>query len=676
MADGKSPNLDALLGSLQALAAQLKSSHTSYARQLPTTNPDVYWHTVDCNLHTMVGERFLHDEVQTLELADATRVQYLASAPELCFFVDIPRKKGRVSYLYLDRSLQQKEAATFRNVAELVRALDERRAGIVANKDTAKIDVRLTSTLPAEPPIPVEEIAKIRTGMAAAIKGARGKIDVPVGPRSTLRMRPHGDALDALELQKALRLELGSDKVLEVVRLLRGTIDPAELDEFVAPMAARWADAEKKDAASRWLLLAAGELGGTQTASILGRFCFAIRSDSKAHAALSAVLDALGRMGTLVAAHEIFAVATLPSRYTKRRNEAKAVLERIAGRAGVSVETLLVQAVPRDPTKQDRDRVIDVQSRRLERLMVDGLRLPLRRWRTDFFEHPLLLSLCEKLVFSVFDAGALKQSFRPAGGKLLDAQGKELKIDDAAQVGIAHAVELDEARVLAEWNVSAQPFLQLQRPMRKLNERQAKTNLIHDFKGYRREWLHEQEWWGFKVDADYMSDVDTFAVTMQRDGKYIEAKLDGQGRICAIGMGKIELEYDTKIRDLRATPSDATPFGKLHPVSQSELLYALLGNVSASPARPAAAPTVKSTSRYPFAEEAKSSRSQCLVCEQKIEKGTVRVAVEREIKSDNFNGTGAGYLHPRCVRTFPELKDIADLDAIIRKNSAIPWPPS
>jgi len=52
---------------------------------------------------------------------------------------------------------------------------------------------------------------------------------------------------------------------------------------------------------------------------------------------------------------------------------------------------------------------------------------------------------------------------------------------------------------------------------------------------------------------------------------------------------------------------------------------------------------------FPYAERAASGRSKCVECGEAIEKGEMRVAIEREVDTGAFVTTGAGYLHPRCA---------------------------
>jgi hypothetical protein len=52
---------------------------------------------------------------------------------------------------------------------------------------------------------------------------------------------------------------------------------------------------------------------------------------------------------------------------------------------------------------------------------------------------------------------------------------------------------------------------------------------------------------------------------------------------------------------------------------------------------------------FPYAENAPTSRSTCLGCGEKIEKGQLRIAVENEMDTGMFVRKGAGYLHPGCA---------------------------
>lgn len=73
-------------------------------------------------------------------------------------------------------------------------------------------------------------------------------------------------------------------------------------------------------------------------------------------------------------------------------------------------------------------------------------------------------------------------------------------------------------------------------------------------------------------------------------------------------------------------------------------------------------------SNFPYAEEAPTSRSSCLACGEKIEKGNLRVAIEAEVDTGAFVRKGPGYLHPGCACEHVE-EDSEELMEKIRSNS-------
>ncbi len=70
---------------------------------------------------------------------------------------------------------------------------------------------------------------------------------------------------------------------------------------------------------------------------------------------------------------------------------------------------------------------------------------------------------------------------------------------------------------------------------------------------------------------------------------------------------------------------------------------------------------------YPRAEPAPSGRAACLQCEEKIDKGALRVVIEREVEG---YGKRPGYLHPGCAPEFTETA-AADLLATLLENSGL-----
>lgn len=152
--------------------------------------------------------------------------------------------------------------------------------------------------------------------------------------------------------------------------------------------------------------------------------------------------------------------------------------------------------------------------------------------------------------------------------------------------------------------------------------------------------------------------------TFSRDRARIEAKTeDGSGALLSIE-AKVE-------------------WGKLGAIVVSEALMDLeraVGGARAArpePAAPGAAPAkpgakaggLPQTGKYPFSELAKSGRSKCVICGQAIEKGARRIGVERMIETPAFTGRGTAWLHDGCKDNCPELAGIADLEAVLAKNS-------
>lgn len=63
---------------------------------------------------------------------------------------------------------------------------------------------------------------------------------------------------------------------------------------------------------------------------------------------------------------------------------------------------------------------------------------------------------------------------------------------------------------------------------------------------------------------------------------------------------------------------------------------------------------------FPYAERASTGRSKCMQCDEAIEKGTMRVAVEREVDTGSFTTTGPGYLHPACAAEYTGEDDLLE----------------
>jgi hypothetical protein len=74
----------------------------------------------------------------------------------------------------------------------------------------------------------------------------------------------------------------------------------------------------------------------------------------------------------------------------------------------------------------------------------------------------------------------------------------------------------------------------------------------------------------------------------------------------------------------------------------------------------------KKASAFPYAERAPTGRSKCQQCDTPIEKGALRIAIEREVEVGGMVRPGAGYLHAKCAMEYTADESLLDL---VRGNS-------
>jgi Poly(ADP-ribose) polymerase and DNA-Ligase Zn-finger region len=100
---------------------------------------------------------------------------------------------------------------------------------------------------------------------------------------------------------------------------------------------------------------------------------------------------------------------------------------------------------------------------------------------------------------------------------------------------------------------------------------------------------------------------------------------------------------------------------------RAELDAAMAAAAKKGAAKPAA---------FPYVDHAPTGRAKCMQCEEPIEKGSFRVAVEREVDTGRMVTRSAGYLHLRCVAENLENVggSLEDLIAGITTNSKLPAP--
>jgi len=77
---------------------------------------------------------------------------------------------------------------------------------------------------------------------------------------------------------------------------------------------------------------------------------------------------------------------------------------------------------------------------------------------------------------------------------------------------------------------------------------------------------------------------------------------------------------------------------------------------------------------FPYVDRAPTGRAKCIQCQEPIEKGSLRVAVEREIDTGAMVTRGARYMHPGCAAANLEAEGESTEDLIegLRKNSRLP----
>lgn len=115
------------------------------------------------------------------------------------------------------------------------------------------------------------------------------------------------------------------------------------------------------------------------------------------------------------------------------------------------------------------------------------------------------------------------------------------------------------------------------------------------------------------------------------------------------------------------------------PAELTEALKAYAGEVPAREEldRLMAEAIAKGTAKpggFPYVDRAPTGRAKCLQCREAIAKGTLRVAIEREIETGGMGQKSAGYLHPPCVVANAEAHemDVEELVEGLRANSRIP----
>jgi hypothetical protein len=202
-----------------------------------------------------------------------------------------------------------------------------------------------------------------------------------------------------------------------------------------------------------------------------------------------------------------------------------------------------------------------------------------RRWTADEFrrllvEHPLMRHVVSRLVWATFTAeGTVGTAFRVAeDGSPADVDDKEFVLAGDASVGVAHPLHIEAdlptwTRLFVDYEI-LQPFLQLQRPVRRLTAEQAAQQRLTEFVGAgvavdRLLKLERRGWWERSTPMD-AGIQDT-----------VECHLPGRGGVTFPLDPGISVQFPAEdpvqtFRDARL--SGAPNFAALDPVILSELL--------------------------------------------------------------------------------------------------------
>ena len=326
--------------------------------------------------------------------------------------------------------------------------------------------------------------------------------------------------------------------------------------------------------------------------------------------------------------------------------------------------------------EKEVDRTLKSLSPRLERAMIGRRTWTRARFDAVFLSHPILGALGTRVVFATADGKTFRISEE---GAPIDATGAEVTLGDADVLHIVHPLELDEAR-LAAWREHLQragvvpPFTQIDRPTFTWTKGQKLSGPPippRTFKARAREagWKRGPTEDAGLVFFDW--------IPMPSHGVMVRLHHSGYA---ASG------DWDEPVTD--PSLEFVTPSGDggvnartLDPIAYSEAWYAaqrVLGGVApkAAPKPPkpetgggAQKALPEMSAGFPSADHAPSGRAKCMHCNQKIEKGSVRLVVEREISTPRFEGKGPGYMHGPCAIAWAEANGV-DEDDFVRKVRA------
>ncbi|MBA3391968.1 MAG: DUF4132 domain-containing protein [Deltaproteobacteria bacterium] len=496
--------------------------------------------------------------------------------------------------------------------------------------------------------------------MARVAEQRRLKVELDPVELPALEPRVSGITVDPEAVLVGLKAELDKLRPLGLLAAMPRMFSAESLDRFALALAHGW---QARGENPRWPFDALGPLGGDRCVGFL-----AAHLTTWSHQRAVQGFDHLARIGSDLAVHALVEVALAPRSVGARRYAALEVLDRIAQTRGLVDRAQLLDRTCPSPSIEapaGRSRVIETQRGWLLSIMLSGHRIALGDFRQHVAHHPLRQPLASTLLWAECVGPRIVGLFRVAGnGALVRANGEPYEIKQAGAeghgIGLVHPAELDvedleRAREL--FTGSDQAIIQLERPIFTLtDDERRKSTLVRFAKRrvgfYAIEAALEQRGWTAAFQDDG-GGTTAFSRFFERDEVLVVARLGtSQGSI-----GEVEVWP-------RGSHVDRCRFDRLHAVTCSELLW----DLETAHGRPADAPrTAPSITRDvpPIVERAKTGRSKCVVCTNAIDKGALRIGVERLIETPAFTGLGTVWAHPGCRAGVPELANVRGLDELL-----------
>jgi len=319
--------------------------------------------------------------------------------------------------------------------------------------------------------------------------------------------------------------------------------------------------------------------------------------------------------------------------------------------------------------------------RRLERAMQSGRTWDAQRFQELFVDHAIVGTVASSIVF-VTDAGQslrLSEEYTP-----IDAAGDDVKLPEGAKLRVAHPLDLTDAE-LAAWGEHLsdsevlQPFAQIGRTVyRVADAEKIPKDKVKPSTYVSR--ARDAGWnRGMAEDAGWV-----YYDWMRMPARRVNVELSHSGYIVSDSGWGDDIEISgvgfTSLTNKHLRPEDVDP------IAYSEAMYAVMylyERATAPKAKQAKAPPARGTTpktsggttqralldmsdEFPSADHAPTSRAKCMHCDEKIEKKTVRIIVEREIDTPRYKGKGPGYMHPPCAEKFIDANNL-DIDSFTER---------